>query len=713
MLGAFTLLANNGSVTDASAASPVGSTNDASYCKMPSSTTTCLSDVKIVLGCSVTDKATVWGWCQGKTPTGTVDFQVSYNGGCNWITYDPCVPLVCGMATSTAFTPMMTGHFEFRAVYSGDCNYLCSESKKCSELLCVKKACPTTVTSIGATAVVENQAVTDNATVTGLGGNFSIPTGMVDFQVSYNNGTWMTYDASVSLVNGMATSAFYTPAEAGCYSFQAIYGGDCNYRCAASASGSEILMVTGEGANQPGPDDNSNTVTGVTSPCTPCPPCGHDKCIELGESVTDNATVAGLGIGFPGPTGTVDFQVSYMGGIWTTYDGNVTLSNGMATSTWYTPLATGHYNFRAMYSGDSNYYGSQSRNCEEPLCVHACPSSTTTLLSASSIVYGNTVYDTATVTGLGGMFPVPTGTVNFFVSFNGGQWILYDANETLINGIATSAVFTPLAAGNYEFMAVYSGDCNYRCSTSGPGTEPLTVTPALGQAGPTVITCLGASDIMMGQAVTDNATVIGLGAPFAGPTGTITFQVSLNGGQWITYDDSVTMFDGNAVSVFFMPGVAGNYAFQAIYSGDSNYLPSVSGEGTELLNVTMAPSTTSTCLGTCHVTLGCAVFDKAFVSGVPGLPVPTGSVDFQVSYENGTWMTYDSNVALVNGCALSSAYVPLAAGHYEFRAIYYGSVNYLGSMSPDGAEPLCVKRAPTTTTTDLGLTCGIPVPIVV
>jgi hypothetical protein len=704
-----------------SAAEPVvGSTNDAGHCKMPSSTTTCLSDVKIVLGCDVTDKATVWGWCQGKTPTGTVYFQVSYNGGCSWITYDPCVPLVCGMATSTAFTPMMTGHFEFRAVYSGDCNYLCSESKKCSELLCVKKACPTIVTSIGATAVVENQAVTDNATVTGLGGNFSIPTGKVDFQVSYNNGTWMTYDANVCLVNGMATSAFYTPAEEGYYSFQALYSGDCNYRCAASASGSEILMVTEDGASQPGPDDSSTTVTAadaeplpVTQPCTPCLPCGHDKCIELGESVTDNATVQGLGVGFPGPTGTVNFQVSYMGGIWTTYDGNVTLSNGMAMSTWYTPMAAGHYNFRAMYSGDCNYYGSKSRNCEEPLCVHACPSNTTTLLSASTIVYGNTVYDTATVTGLGGMFPEPTGTVNFFVSFNGGPWINYDPNECLINGVATSTVFAPLAAGNYAFMAVYSGDCNYYCSASGPGTELLTVIPALGQDGPTVTTYLGASDIMMGQAVTDNATVMSLGAPFAGPTGTITFYVSFNEGPWMVYDADVNLVYGNAVSAFYMPTAAGHYEFQAVYSGDGNYLHSVSGEDTELLNVTMAPSCTTTCLGTCHVTLGCSVFDKAFVSGVPGLPVPTGLVDFQVSYQNGTWMTYDSNVTLVNGCAMSCAYTPMAAGHYDFKAVYCGSCNYLGSMSGDCAEPLCVKQAQTTTTTDMGLVCGIPEPIVV
>jgi hypothetical protein len=94
--------------------------------------------------------------------------------------------------------------------------------------------------------------------------------------------------------------------------------------------------------------------------------------------VTDNATVTGLGDGFPMPTGTIDFQVSFNGGAWTTYDAGVVLVNGVATSTWYMPTAAGNYTFRAIYSGDSNYLGSQSGDGDEPLEVLRAPSDTTT-----------------------------------------------------------------------------------------------------------------------------------------------------------------------------------------------------------------------------------------------------------------------------------------------------------------------------------------------
>jgi uncharacterized protein (DUF2141 family) len=366
-----------------------------------------------------------------------------------------------------------------------------------------------------------------------------------------------------------------------------------------------------------------------------------------------------------------------------------------------------------MYSGDNNYVASQSKNCEEPLCVRAAPSTTVTLLSASTIVLGNTVYDTATVTGLGGLFPVPTGTVTFMVSFNEGPWMTYDANVTLVNGTATSVLYTPLAAGNYEFMAVYSGDVNYKCSASAEDSELLAVTPALGQTGPNVTTALGVSSIMMSQSVSDNATVTGLGFPFPVPTGTVTFQVQYNEGSWMIYDANVTLVNGTATSVFYMPTAAGLYEFQAVYSGDSNYLPSVSAEDSEPLNVTMGVSTTSTSLSAGQITFGESVTDMASVSGMVGFPVPTGSVDFQVSFNNGTWMTFDANVTLVNGTAISTEYTPMAAGHYEFRAIYSGSASYLGSMSPVGAEPLCVKKAPSQTTTDLGVAGVIPEPVLV
>ena len=90
------------------------------------------------------------------------------------------------------------------------------------------------------------------------------------------------------------------------------------------------------------------------------------------------------------------------------------------------------------------------------------------------------------------------------------------------------------------------------------------------------------------------------------------------------YDANVTLVNGNATSAFYMPVATGSYEFQASYSGDSNYLPSVSGEDAELLQVDMAPSHTTTCLSSGDIVLGCSVYDTAHVCGLgDGFPAPT------------------------------------------------------------------------------------------
>jgi len=87
-------------------------------------TRTQLSENTINLGESVTDKVTVTG-AYG-TPTGTVIFQVKFNGG-SWVIFD-VKNLVNGMATSIPYTPLLAGQYYFRAIYCGDNNYNGSQS---------------------------------------------------------------------------------------------------------------------------------------------------------------------------------------------------------------------------------------------------------------------------------------------------------------------------------------------------------------------------------------------------------------------------------------------------------------------------------------------------------------------------------------------------------------------------------------------------------
>jgi hypothetical protein len=311
--------------------------------------------------------------------------------------------------------------------------------------------------------------------------------------------------------------------------------------------------------------------------------------ITLGESITDTATVTGSG---PTPTGNVDFQVSTDNGVtWTKFGVTKTLVGGSVTSDGYTPSAAGTYYFRALYGGDGNYQASQSADDAEPLTVTQAgpaPSTTTTLLSASSITLGGSVTDTVTVTGAG---PVPTGTVTFEVQIGAGSFAPFSTKSLDGTGHATSDSYTPLAVGSYRFRALYGGDGNYQASQSADDAEPLTVT----QAGPatiptTTVTLLSSSKIDKGGSVTDKVT-ISTSATGTLPTATGTWTVyaadnSGMTGKVLVGTGSVSgALPFTVTSPSFTPTHVGTWYFQAVYSGDSNYIGSQSTPSSEQLTV--------------------------------------------------------------------------------------------------------------------------------
>ncbi|MCZ7402143.1 MAG: Ig-like domain-containing protein [Candidatus Methanoperedens sp.] len=85
----------------------------------------------------------------------------------------------------------------------------------------------------------------------------------------------------------------------------------------------------------------------------------------------------------------------------------------------------------------------------------------TTQLNQTSIMLGESVNDTASLTAFGGYNA--TGTVTFQVKTPAADWATYDIeNLTLTSGMATSAAYSPEAGtGTYYFRANYSGDTNY------------------------------------------------------------------------------------------------------------------------------------------------------------------------------------------------------------------------------------------------------------
>jgi hypothetical protein len=295
----------------------------------------------------------------------------------------------------------------------------------------------------------------------------------------------------------------------------------------------------------------------------------------LGDgTVSDTLTVKGTS-GGPTPTnvaGGVDFyacHVSDSGTLdpqlcptanGTLYDDSEILSgsNGTATATSssFTPTATGTWCFSATYSGDDNYSGSSDNvtgttNPNECVLITAATSATSTTPTVSSITLGQSNTDAAVVTGnaAGGS---PTGTVSFYEC---GPTASAQACTSMGNPVgsavsltagagntssSTSVSFTPTGTGYWCFAGYYSGDSNYSASSDTSTVECFDVTaakptitkfsPVKGDAGKKVTirgtNLSGASSVKFNGVkaviITDTATEITTKVPSHAKTGFIT-----------------------------------------------------------------------------------------------------------------------------------------------------------------------------------------------
>jgi uncharacterized membrane protein len=508
----------------------------------------------------------------------------------------------------------------------------------------------TTTTLLSSSSITLGGSVTDNATVT------SGATGSVAFYVSTDGVTWTQFDTELLNGAGIAISNAYYPPAAGTYYFNATYSGDNNYLPSSSGALDEPLTV----------NEASSTTTTLLS----------SSSITLGGSVTDTATVSGVsGIV---PTGTVQFYVSTDGGSTRTLFDTESLNGvGIATSISYTPLASSatgaSYEFYAVYSGDNNYLASSSGALDEPLTVNEASSTTTTLLSSSSITLGGSVTDTATVSGVSGI--VPTGTVQFYVSTDGGSTFnQYGAAKSLSSGSATSDDYTAANVGTIYFKAVYDGDTNYASSQSGNTAEPLTITQASATVGAATFT--PSSPITLGASVLVSAAVTGPGGVTA-PTGYVIFQVSINGGSYTNFGSPVAL-SGSSASISYTPQTATTYNFKAVYEGDSNYVSGTTGGSSSTLTVNQAVASVSapSLSPSGSTTAGTLVSLSVTVSG--GGATPTGTATFQVNIGGNGWNNIGSAVPLSSGYA-STTYTPQTAASYQFQVVYSGDSNYNGA----------------------------------
>jgi hypothetical protein len=221
-----------------------------------------------------------------------------------------------------------------------------------------------------------------------------------------------------------------------------------------------------------------------------------------------------------------------------------------------------------------------------------------TQVSNASITLGGSVTDTATLSGGNN----PTGTVTFraYSDANCAVLVFTSADRPLSGSppSATSAAFTPTAAGTYRWIATYNGDLN-NASVSG----------LCGATGETVVVSRPASDTNTTPSSTvsttwtatlnDSATVTG-----NNPTGNVTFNLYKGTcaalGTAVLTQIVALNATGNAST---SPGLtvgsasthgAGTYNWIVSYEGDANNAPSASACGEETQVVTAATNATVT-----------------------------------------------------------------------------------------------------------------------
>jgi hypothetical protein len=292
------------------------------------------------------------------------------------------------------------------------------------------------------------------------------------------------------------------------------------------------------------------------------------------------------------------------------------------------------------------------------------PTTTAFTVSNTAPIYGNTTTLTAKVTpSFGG---VAAGTVLFYL--NGTTTVSATVSTT---GLAIYALPTSLLhIGANTIYADYTG------TTADAASKSSVLTVTVAKASTTTTLATSANPAFYGAAVTLTATV--KPSTSGVPTGTVVFKTG-------STSYSVALVSGVAKLVLSSTEPVGRYPFTATYSGDTDYVTSISSTLTEVID---ADTTTTLLTSSANpTTYGAKTTLKATVKpGTTG--TPTGTVVFKTG-------TISYPVALSGGVA-QLVLTPVVVGSFPITATYEGSTDYLTSTSSIVTE--VVNPAPTTTT---------------
>jgi hypothetical protein len=310
-----------------------------------------------------------------------------------------------------------------------------------------------------------------------------------------------------------------------------------------------------------------------------------------------------------------------------------------------------------------------------------------TTLSATTIEVGGTVHDSASLTGASSN---AGGTVTYTVyTDNACTQGAQDAGTvTVTNGVVPdSNPITFHHTGDFFWQAVYSGDPNNDPATSVCTSEHLLVTPKK----PGITTTLSATTIEVGGTVHDSATLTGATAD-AGGTVTYTVysdsactQVVASGGTKDVANGIVP--DSDPVTF----NSAGDFFWQAVYSGDPNNDPATSVCTSEHLLVTkqrpamttapnLIPNDDATISEATANATGTITFDLFAPSDATCAGTPAFTQTVNVS-GNGTYST------------TNTSFIASDVGMWRWRVSYSGDANNEPATSACGVEAFTIVNA--------------------
>ncbi|MCA1692507.1 MAG: hypothetical protein LC733_10025, partial [Actinobacteria bacterium] len=354
--------------------------------------------------------------------------------------------------------------------------------------------------------------------------------------------------------------------------------------------------------------------------------------------------------------------------------------NGGYTSKSHIALSAGTYRWVVRYSGDANNEPVASA-CDDPgqrTVVDRAPTSITTAASPS-VRLGGQVYDVATLRG--GVNPSGFITFDLVAGGCGGDPVFFSSKPVVGNGPVTSDAFTPIAPGEYTWLARYGGDANNGPASSlcFDSAEKVTVTQGQGVV---VLTLAASPPLPVGGPLTATATVSG----GTNPRGRVTFQLFAPDDPTCSgaplFNNVPRVLDGTPItSDPFTTTAPGTYRWVALYSGDANHAPVRTACGDPAGTVTVLPAADVVVLTTAA--------SSPFPAGTPLMATatissganPTGTITFRLFGPPGDCFATPLLTAVKsvsgNGTYTSDPFVPRFPGRYTWVVSYSGDANHL------------------------------------